>query len=233
MARIARIVIPGCPHHVTQRGNHRQQVFYSDSEHEFYLMLLQKYISLYKIDMPGYSLMTNHVHETLIPAATNSLANGLGRLHNDFARWQQIRRNLTGHLWQNRFFSCPLDEEYFWETLRYIELNPVRAGLVRYAWEWPWSSARAHVTGIDETGLLNMDLWRARFDGESWKAFLLEGMKSDADLHRIRLATRTGRPLGGEVFVHRLEEQTGRTLRPKKRGPRPGFTRRHATESRG
>ena len=93
----------------------------------------------------------------------------IGRLHNDFSRWQQIQRDLTGHLWQNRFFSCPLDEDHFWEALRYVELNPVRAGLVRNAWEWPWSSARAHVTGIDETGLLNMDLWRTRFDGNRWR----------------------------------------------------------------
>jgi putative transposase len=226
MARIARIVIPGCPHHVTQRGNHRQRVFHSDSERDFYLSLLRKYNTLYHTEMPGYALMTNHTHEALVPATKDSLSDGVGRLHNDFARWQHIQRNLTGHLWQNRFYSCPLDEEYFWETLRYIELNPVRAGLVRYAWEWPWSSARAHVTGHDETGLLSMDLWRTRFDGDSWKAFLLEGMRSDADLNRIRLATRTGRPLGGEDFIQRLEALTGRTLRPKKRGPRPGHTKR-------
>lgn len=228
MPRIARIIIPGCPHHVTQRGNHRQRVFFADAERDFYLQLLRRYFALFQVDMVGYVLMSNHVHHVLIPAMPTSLAKGIGRLHNDFARWQQIQRNLTGHLWQNRFFSCPLDEDHFWEALRYAELNPVRAGLVRYAWEWPWSSARAHVTGIDETGLLNMDLWRTRFDGNRWKRFLEEGMKSTGDLDRIRLATRTGRPLGGDDFVRRLEALTGRLLRPKKRGPKLGSARQKA-----
>ena len=148
----------------------------------------------------------------------------IGRLHNDFSRWQQIQRDLTGHLWQNRFFSCPLDEDHFWEALRYVELNPVRAGLVRNAWEWPWSSARAHVTGIDESGPINMDPWRTRFDGNRWRSYLEEGLKSTGDLDRIRLATRTGRPLGSDDFIRCLEALTGRSLRPKKRGPKSGLT---------
>jgi putative transposase len=222
MPRLARVVVPGCPHHVTQRGNHRQRVFFNDSEHDRYLALLRKYFDRFKIDTVGYDLMSNHVHHVLIPAMSDSLAKGLGHLHNDFARWQHVQRDLTGHLWQNRFFSCPLDEDHFWQALRYVELNPVRAGLVRYPWEWPWSSAQAHVTGVDETGLLNMDPWRARFDGERWRRFLEEGMKSEDGLDRIRLATRTGRPLGSDLFLERLEALTGRALRPKKRGPKRG-----------
>ena len=220
MPRLARVVVPGCPHHVTQRGNHRQRVFFNDSERGRYLALLRKYFDRFKIDTVGYDLMSNHVHHVLIPAMSDSLAKGLGHLHNDFARWQQVQRDLTGHLWQNRFFSCPLDEDHFWQALRYIELNPVRAGLVRYPWEWPWSSAQAHVTGVDGTGLLNMDPWRARFDGEKWRGFLEEGMRSEDGLDRIRLATRTGRPLGSDLFIERLEALAGRTLRPKKRGPK-------------
>jgi putative transposase len=133
MPRIARIVIPGCPHHVTQRGNHRQKVFFTDAERGFYLELLRKYFTRFEVEMAGYGLMSNHVHFVLIPVMQASPAKGVGLLHNDFSRWQQIQRNLTGHLWQNRFFSCPLDEDHFWEALRYTELNPVRAGLVRYA----------------------------------------------------------------------------------------------------
>jgi putative transposase len=220
MPRVARIVIPGCPHHVTQRGNHRQRVFFTDSERDRYLALLRKYFEQFRVDTVGYDLMSNHVHHVLIPAAPDSLAKGLGHLHNDFARWQHVQRDLTGHLWQNRFFSCPLDEDHLWQALRYIELNPVRAGLVREPWDWPWSSAQAHVTGVDETGLLNMGLWRARFDGETWKSFLKEEMKEGGNLERIRTATRTGRPLGNHAFIERLETLTGRPLRPKKRGPK-------------
>jgi putative transposase len=197
-------------------------VFFADSDFHIYLELLRKYFIRYRLVMPGYSLMPNHTHQVLIPTLSNSLAKGVGRLHNDFSRWQQIKRDLTGHLWQNRFFSTPTDEDHFWMALRYIELNPVRAGLVRNAWDWPWSSARAHVTGIDDTGLLSLDFWSARFDCDSWKRYLEEGLDSSGEVERIRSATRTGRPLGTENFVARLEALTGRVLRPRKRGPKPG-----------
>ncbi len=222
MPRIARVVIPGCPHHVTQRGNHRQDVFYAEYDRGMYMDLLQEYFTRFQIAMPGYCLMTNHVHQILVPPSATSLAKGVGRLHNDFSRWQQIQLHQNGHLWQNRFFSTPLDEDHFWKALRYIELNPVRAGLVRFAWDWPWSSARAHVLGVDETGLLDMDSWRARYGGESWREFLLEELKNEDEVERIRLATRTGRPLGSEDFVRQLERATGRELLCKTRGPKPG-----------
>jgi len=225
MPRVARIVIPGCPHHVTQRGNHRHKIFFSDRERAFYLKLQRKYFSRHRVRSTGYALMTNHVHHVVIPELPTSLAMGLGRIHGDFSHWQQIRRDLTGHLWQNRFFSCPLDEEHFWAALRYVELNPVRAGLVRYAWEWQWSSARAHVTGIDETGLLDMDPWRSRFDPDTWKAFLEQGVHSHDEVHQLRHATRTGRPLGSDEFIGKLEVLTGRRLRPGKRGPKPRSSR--------
>jgi putative transposase len=246
MPRIARIVIPRCPHHVTQRGNHRQRVSFADSEHDRYLAILRKYFTLFRIDTVGYGLMPNHVHHVLIPATPYSLAKGLGRLHNDFARWQQVQRDLTGHPWQNRFFSCPLDEDHLSKALRYIELNPVWARFVRNAWEWAWSSARAHVTAVDETGLLRMELWRIRFDSNQWKSYLQEGMQPMLDHDRIRLAARTGHSLGGgrpsprgrqwvhrsgtggEDFVRRLEALTGRSLLPNKRGPTPGSTARKA-----
>ena len=107
-------------------------------------------------------------------------------------------------------------------ALRYIELNPVRAGLVKCPWEWPWSSALAHVTGRDTTGLLDMDLWRQRFNGNQWKTFLEAGLEEEGTNDLIRLATRTGRPLGSEEFILRLEALTGRRLRPQKPGPKSG-----------
>ena len=166
MARIARIVIPGCPHHVTQRGNHRRPVFFADSEREFCLSPQKRYFLLRKVRCLGYALMTNHTHHVLVPGRLDSLARGVGKLNNDYSRWQNIQRGLTGHLWQDRFFSCPLEDDHFWQALRHVELNPVRAGLVKYAWEWPWSSAMAHVTGIGHAALLDMDIWRRRFTGD-------------------------------------------------------------------
>ena len=225
MPRLARIVIPGCPHHVTQRGNHRRNVFFADSERDFYLTLQRKYFLLWHVQCAGYALMTNHTHHVLVPGQADSLARGVGRLNNDFARWQHIQRNLTGHLWQNRFFSCPTDEDHFWMALRYIELNPVRTGLVKCPWEWPWSSALAHVTGRDTTGLLDMDLWRQRFNGDQWKTFLEAGLDDEGTNDLLRLATRTGRPLGSEEFILRLEALTGKRLRRQKPGPKPGSAR--------
>jgi putative transposase len=227
MARLARIVIPNCPHHVTQRGNHRRTIFSRDSERSFYLKLLDKHLSLSKVQLTGYALMTNHVHHIMTPPTPRALSRTVGQLHCDFARWQQMQRNLTGHLWQNRFFSCPLEEDHFWEALRYVEMNPVRAGLVKNPWDWPWSSARAHVTGVDATGLLNMELWKKRFNGAQWKSFLLQAQQESIQ-EGLRLATRTGRAFGSEEFVIRLENITGRKLRPKKPGPKPGskFSRR-------
>ena len=220
MPRIARVVIPGYPHHVIQRGNFGQKVFFHDSDREVYLRLLQKYFIQYQVEMIGYVLMSNHVHMILIPAHKNSLAKGVGLLHNDFSRWQLIQQDKKGHLWQSRYYSTPMDEDHFWKALRYIELNPVRAKIVKNAWEWQWSSAQAHVTGIDKTGMLQMDLWRQKFDEKQWREFLEQGLRSDKEIERIRAATRTGRPLGNKEFIDSLEKITGRTLSHKKRGPK-------------
>jgi putative transposase len=216
-----RIVIVGWPHHVTQRGNHRRKVFYEESDYKRYIELLSKHFDCYGLSMPGFAIMPNHVHEILVPSTQDSLAKGVGCLHHDYAQWQHWRRDLTGHLWQGRFFSSPMDDDYFWRAMRYVELNPVRARLVQNAWDWPWSSALAHATGIDESGLLNMDIWRARFDPVRWKQFLEEGLNARRDYDLIRQASRTGRPIGSDDFIKHLELLTGRDLLPKKRGPKP------------
>jgi putative transposase len=153
MSRMARVVLPGCWHHVTQRGNLRQAVFFEASDRQFYLELLRQNCLRFRVAIAGYCLMGNHVHLLAIPSRENGLAHALGRTHNDYARWLNLRRFHSGHLWQNRYYSCPLDEAHGWEALRYVELNPVRAGLVTCAADWPWSSARAHVSGTDTGGV--------------------------------------------------------------------------------
>ncbi len=218
MIRPRRIVIPGWLHHVTQRGNHRQTVFFSPQDRFVYLGLMARYFPIYEVTLIGYCLMGNHVHLALIPEKETSLANGVGHLHNDFARWQNIQCNRSGHLWQNRFYSCPVEEERVKEVLSYVELNPVRAGLVENAWDWEWSSARAHVTGMDESGLLDMNYWRRRFNEEEWKLYLGQVAQQKSIFSRIRRATATGRFLGDEATARRLEVELGRPLLPQKRG---------------
>ena len=220
MARMARVVAPGCWHHVTQRGNRQQTVFFGDADRIIYLQLLAHHCRKASVRIAGYCLMGNHVHLIVIPPTQTGLATALGQTHGDYARWLNIRRGEVGHLWQNRFYSCPLDERHRWEALRYVELNPVRAGLVRAAWEWPWSSAAAHVIGMDRAGLLDTADWETRWGAIRWRDVLEQGVEDAAFLERIREATRTGRPAASVEFTVELEARVQRRLRPKKRGPK-------------
>jgi putative transposase len=220
MARIARVVVPGCWHHITQRGNRRQSVFFEDADYTLYLQLLAHHTRRCAVRIVGYCLMGNHVHLIAIPPAETALAKSLGRAHVDYARWLNLRRGETGHVWQNRFFSCPMDDWHQWEALRYVECNPVRAGMVSEAPEWRWSSAEAHTSGVDRSGILDMAEWERRWTGGTWREALTQGIEDAALMERIREATRSGRPAAGEGFVKQLEEEQRRCLRPRKRGPK-------------
>jgi putative transposase len=220
MGRIARVVVPGCWHHVTQRGNHQQTVFFSDADRRFYLRCLREYSIEFGMQVGGYCLMNNHVHLLVIPESAKSLARAVGRTHNDYARWLNFTRGGIGHVWQNRFYSCPLDEAHPWFAIRYAELNPVHAGLVKHAEEWRWSSARAHITGQDPTGLIDFADRQKRWSPDDWKCALEMGIQRAAWIERLREATRTGRPLGGDGFIQEVEAELKRALQPKKRGPK-------------
>jgi putative transposase len=220
MARIARVVVPDCWHHVTQRGNHQETVFFEDADRAAYLRFLVGHCRLFRVRLTGYCLMGNHVHLLLVPETPDGLAKTLGRAHTDYSRWLNLRLGQTGHVWQNRYFSCPLDEQHQWEALRYVELNPVRAGLVDSAAEWAWSSAAAHCGADDPTGLLDCREWRPRWTPGTWREALAQGFEDAAMLERLREATRTGRPAGDEDFLNHLEASTKRLLRPQKRGPK-------------
>jgi len=164
--------------------------------------------------------MSNHVHLLAIPEAETALATALGRAHYDYARWLNLRRREIGHVWQNRFYSCPLDHAHQWEALRYVELNPVRAGLVRSAVDWLWSSAAVHVGGPDTAGFVDCTDWSERWSAAAWDAVLQNGVQDALLVERIRTATRTGRPAGNEEFIATAEVSLGRSLRPGKRGPK-------------
>lgn len=221
MTRRPRIVIPGWMHHVTQRGNHQQIVFYSSNDRTAYLSLCAKYFGKYKLRLIGYNLMSNHVHLAVIPESGPSLSDGCAQLHHDYAVWQNIRRQRNGHLWQNRFFSCPVEDDRIGQVLGYIEMNPVRAHMVKNAWDWEWSSARAHITGHDSSGLLDMDFWQKKFKAKGWKEYLEKTAENEAITANIRYATSKGYLMGSEETAIRLERLLGKQLRPKKRGRKP------------
>ena len=144
MPRMARVVIPGVPHHVTQRGNRGEEVFFCDDDRRRYLDLLAKYGAKHGLAVHAYCLMTNHVHLVVVPETAESLAAALKPLHLRHAQELNHRLNISGILWQGRFHSTPLDERHFWAAVRYVERNPVRTGMVEHAWDYPWSSAAAH-----------------------------------------------------------------------------------------
>lgn len=144
MARLTRVVVPELPYHVTHRGNRREAIFFDDEDREVYLALLHSYASQYGLALWSYCLMTNHVHLLVNPAAESSMAMAVGRAHMRYARWLNRKRGWSGHLWANRYYSTVLDESHLWSAARYIEANPLRAGMVDRAEDYPWSSCVVH-----------------------------------------------------------------------------------------
>lgn len=214
MPRRPRTVFPGVAHHITQRGNDRQPVFYSTGDHRFYLELLARHCARSGARILGYCLMPNHIHLVAVPEREDSLARALRHAHSEYALAHNRAYGHTGHLWQNRFFSCPMDGSHLMRALRYIDLNPVRAGLASRPWDWPWSSARAH--GSDGCCDPVLDLRWAEYCGGwdcgEWREILLAGA-GDGELAAIREATRTGQPLGSQDFLRRLEGLAGKRLK--------------------
>ena len=212
MPRVRRIVIPGVPHHITQRGNNKQDVFFVDDDRHVYLALLKKQADRFGLKILGYCLMTNHVHLLATPGRDDSLAKAIGRTHYLYSQYINTRHGRSGHLWQNRFFSCALDDEHLWTALAYIERNPVRTKAVRFAWEYTWSSAGPHTGSLENDTLLDLEMWRSFWDDSAWKDFL--GTSGDDEIGRIRLCTNRGRPLGSDSFMSKIEKAAGYRLRP-------------------
>jgi putative transposase len=218
MARLARVVVPGLSYHVTQWGNRRADIFLSDEDRLLYLALMRDYGAKAGLEFRAWCLMSNHVHFVVVAGREDSLSRGIGLAHRRFAAWLNARQGWLGHLWANRFFSTPLDETHLWRAIRYVERNPVRAGLVARAEEWAWSSARARVEGCPDPLLAPGWPEPQRLSG--WREWLAEPDDGE-ELKRLRLCTQTGRPCGTPDFVARLESALNRSLTPRKRGRKP------------
>ena len=225
MPRMARAVIAGVPHHVTQRGNRREDVFFTDEDRRRYLELLKHYADKHGLEILAYCLMSNHLHLVAIPRRADSLARTLKPVHLRYAQHVNWTQHLSGRLWQGRFFSCPLDDAHCLVAIRYVERNPVRARMVERAEEYNWSSAPSH-SGKRSDDLLS-DHHELIGAIENWSEWLCEEGDPTV-ISQLRQCTRTGRPLGDPSFIDRLEEKLGRILRPKP-GGRP---RKHRRKNR-
>lgn len=217
MARIARVVVPGHPHHVTQRGVRAMAVFAGDGDRRRYLALMAEQCARFRVEVLAWCLMSNHLHMVMVPKREEGLAAAVGEAHKRYTRAKNFADGARGYLFQGRFGSCVLDERHLLAAARYVELNPVRAGMAARAEAWPWSSARFHLGRrkkdplvADRTLLGLVDDWRA----------LLRGGDGPAE-ETLRRATRTGRPAGDRRFLVRVERITGRTLRYGRRGRPP------------
>lgn len=211
MPRIARVVAIGLPHHITQRGNYKQDVFFDDNDRQQYLYWIKEYSVKYSLSIIAYCLMQNHVHFIAIPERDDSLAKTFNTVHMRYSQYFNKKLKQKGHLWQGRFYSCVLDEPHLVLAVRYIERNPVRAKMVKYAWQWQWSSALAHI-GMGGNFLQLDNFFRiAGVSCKTWKGFIAS-VEDEKALSNIRKCTLTGRPLGASVFVKKLESRFNRRL---------------------
>lgn len=219
MARMPRIVVPNFPHHVTQRGNRRQKTFFCRGDYLYYIALIAEYARQADTEIWAYCLMPNHVHLVMVPATEDGLRATLGEAHRHYTRHINLRQGWRGHLWQERFHSFLMDENYLLAAVRYVERNPVEGGLCEFARDWQWSSARAHLEGVND-GLVRVSPMLERIP--DWNAYLSSAVPDD-DADSIRRHTRTGRPLGSLAFIKKLEALTGKALAPKRRGRKPAL----------
>jgi putative transposase len=228
MPRTPRAVAAGLAHHVTQRGNGRRDVFLSDPLRRIYLELLLEHATRNRLRILGYCLMTNHLHLMVIPEESVSMANTFRHAHGRFAQYWNTEFRTSGHLWQNRYYSCAVEERAVGCVMAYVENNPVRAGMTRRAENYVWSSARAHLSGTDVSGCLDMNWWRTSGMQPGWSDVLLNaGMRAE-NFDAIRRATFAGRPLGSKEFVAGLERKLKRNL-----SAQPGGGPKHVRQDGG
>ena len=217
MARMARVVAVGYPHHITQRGNRRQRTFFIEADYSIYLGLMAEWCAKSGVTIWSYCLMPNHVHLIAVPQSPTGLRQAIGEAHKRYTRRINFRAGWRGHLWQGRFASFVMGESHLLSCARYIELNPVRAGLCKSPGEYPWSSAAAHLMGKDDSLVKVQPLLDLV---PNWSAYLSRDA-SEEEIQAFRRHESTGRPMGTESFILKLERLLGRDLHPPKPGRRP------------
>ncbi len=217
MARLARIVAPGYPHHITQQGNRRQKTFFCNDDYREYIGLMSEWCKKHNVEIWCYCLMPNHVHLIAIPENEECLAKAIGEAHRRYTRYINFREGWRGYLWQGRFASYAMDQDHLIAAARYVELNPVKAKLVKHPGDYKWSSARAHLLRKNDDLVKVEPLLRIINNRER---LLASGMQEKDEI-KIKRHSKTGRPLGGQFFIETIEKLLDRRVRPRKPGPKP------------
>jgi putative transposase len=212
------MVLPGIPHHVTQRGNRRERTFFEEGDYALYLDLLAEAAVRHGVEIWSYCLMPNHVHIIAVPRDEDGLGRTFRHVHRHYAGYVNARLRVTGHLWQGRFSSVAMDEQHLCAALRYVALNPVRARLAAKAQDWPWSSVRAHLAGQDDHVVRVAPALERVGD---FAAFLGEHFDEECTYAALRKAETIGRPVGTKQWLEDMAAKTGQPLLPGKRGPKP------------
>ena len=218
MSRNARVVVPEVAHHITQRGVRKSDIFRDAADYWRYTDLVSDNCRRHGVLIRAYCWMANHVHLVAVPLQPESFARAFRRAHSIYARWFNKKYGLSGYLWQDRYFSCPLDDAHFRAAIRYVERNPVRAGLVSKAEDYRWSSATCHCFGRPDP-VVDPN-WNFRDFMPDWANWLTIPNDPAFDT-AIRENTRVGWPSGDEGFVANMEAEMGRILRVQRRGPKP------------
>jgi putative transposase len=218
MARISRIIAPDLPHHVTQRGNRRQKLFVEEGDYALYRDLLAERCRANGVACWAYCLMPNHVHLILTPSSEGGLSRAVGEAHRRYSAYFNARARVTGHLFQGRFACSVMDEDHLMNAFRYLAFNPVRARVVKQPQDWPHSSVAAHLAGKNDA-LVDVAPGLAR--APQFRELLDAGMKR-GEAEAFALAGANGRPMGDEAFLDQVEAKLGRSVRPRKRGPKTG-----------
>jgi putative transposase len=214
MARQARIIIPQYPHHIAQRGNKGQPVFFEKEDYQTYFNLLSEQIGAFELGLYSYCLMPNQIHLLAEPQNNISLSRAIGETNRQYTRYINQKKGTSGNLFQNRFFSYPMDEQHSLRAARFIEILPLTAGITPKPQNYLWSSAKYRIKNLEN---VQLKPFRNFHMAQNWEEFLARPVDEE-EMTLIQTHLQTGRPRGSSLFLDSVEQMVGRPVRPMKRG---------------
>ncbi|MEM8833293.1 MAG: transposase [Pseudomonadota bacterium] len=217
MARQARIIVQNHPHHISQRGNRGESIFFEKDDFSTYMEILQKSLKDFDLDLLSFCLLPNQIHLLITPKEKDDLSRCIGETNRQYTRYINQKKDWTGHLFQNRFFSYAMDDQFVLRAARFIETLPVTAQITEKPQNYLWSSAKFRIKTIENSPIKPFNMFHL---DQNWESFLNRLMDPE-ELKKIQTHLQTGRPRGNSLFLDMVEKEIGRTVRPQKRGRKP------------